>query len=84
LGHWFLTPKHFPCEALKAQEICALKKTEHNISENICRNAGSFLLNGQISVPEWCMDFSETPYSSNNPTDKCHALFLQQHKKKMF
>lgn len=53
------------------------KKTEQNISES--KNASSFLLNGQISVPEWCVDFFWNTLSFTQ-LHRCHALSLQQHK----
>jgi len=67
--------KTFSSGAFEAQVICSLKKTEPNISESLCKNASNFLLNGQISVPEWCVDFSETPYSSYNSTDVILYLY---------
>jgi len=53
---WFLTPKHFPCGALEAQLICALQKLNRTLVR-VSKNASNFLLNGQLSVPEWCVDF---------------------------
>lgn len=77
---WFLTPKHFPCRALEAQLICALKiKKLNKALVTVSKNVNSFLLNGQISVPEWCVNFFWNTLSFIK-LQRCHALSLQQHK----
>jgi hypothetical protein len=53
-----------------------MNRTLHECSsENVCKNVSYFLLNEQISVPEWCVDFSETAYSSYNSTDVMLYLY---------